>query len=202
MRYTLWSRGRLVGHTDLDVHTVTSTMRQGFIEPTDEGRTLLADATGVWRTMAEVKRAARARGGPGESDSELFMAAVQRREDLDFELHDAQGAQFECDFMRVTDLFDMENGIVDEMCDTEEEQEAEFQIRLSGMSEEDRGKALAERADSEAEIEEFVRDMMDEREERVQAGWPPLAPEDPRFDTMQYLLQVHMRAPAWEELEF
>src|SRR4051812_16317287 len=114
MRYALWSCGRLVGHTDLDVRTVTSTMRQGFIEPTEEGRPVLADATGVWRTMAEVKRGSRARGGPGENDHDLFLAAVQRREDLDLELRDGRGAVFDCDFMRVTDLFDLENGIVDE----------------------------------------------------------------------------------------
>src|SRR3954470_17489846 len=59
MRYTLWSRGRLVGHTALDIHTMTCGMRQGFVEPTLEGRQILADATGVWRTMAEVKRGGR-----------------------------------------------------------------------------------------------------------------------------------------------
>ena len=198
MRYTLWSRGRLVGHTDLDVQTVTSTMRQGFIEPTEEGRHLLADATGVWRTMAEVKRAARARGGPGDNDGELFLAAVQRREDLEFELRDEHGAPFECAFVRVTDLFDLENGVVDEMDDTEEEREAAFQIRLSALSEEEREAALAERAASDAEIEAMVEEMLEEREEDEAS----LIPEDPRFHTMQYLMQVHLKAPAWEELQF
>ena len=202
MRYALWSRGRLVGHTELDVHTVNSTMRQGFVEPTDEGSSVLADATGVWRTMAEVKRGARARGGPADNDMDLFIAAVNRREALDFELRDEKGTLFECDYIRVTDLFDLENGVVDEMCDTEEEQEAEFQIRLSGLSPDERDKALAERAASDAEIEEFVNEMLEDRDERQQSGWPPLAPDDPRFETMQYLLQVHLKAPAWEELEF
>ena len=54
--------GRLLGYTDLDIHTETPTMRQGFIEPTAEGRPLLEDATGVWRAMADRKRAKRARG--------------------------------------------------------------------------------------------------------------------------------------------
>ena len=66
-------------------------MRQGFIEPTEEGKQILADATGVWRTMAEVKRAGRLRGGPGRNDNELFLAAVERREGLDLELVDARG---------------------------------------------------------------------------------------------------------------
>ena len=152
--------------------------------------------------MAEVKRGVRARGGPGDNDMDLFIAAVNRREALDFELRDEKGTLFECDYIRVTDLFDLENGVVDEMCDTEEEQEAEFQIRLSGLSPDERDKALAERAASDAEIEEFVNEMLEDRDERQQSGWPPIATYDPRFEKMQYLLKLHLKAPAWEELEF
>src|ERR1041385_8272566 len=73
MRYTLWSRGRLVGHTDLDIHTVTSTMRQGFVEPTEDGRAILVDATRVWRAIAEMKRARRARGEGRDSDDHSLV---------------------------------------------------------------------------------------------------------------------------------
>jgi hypothetical protein len=194
MRYTLWSCGRIVGYTDLDIHTITSTMRQGFVEPTPEGRIALQDATGVWRTMAEMKRAARARGGKGENDIELFRNAVERRERLNLELRDATGSPFDCEFIQITDLFDMNAGIVDEMCDTEEEEEAAFEIRLSSLSPAAREEALVERAALNAEIDEMVADILEEREEQrmFDSAWPPPPPEDPRWGTMQYLLQAHL----------
>jgi hypothetical protein len=203
MRYTLWSHGRLVGHTDLDIHTVTSTMRQGFVEPTAEGRQVLADATGVWRAIAEVKRGCRAASRErNANDDALVLESMSRREGLDLELRDEKGAVFEIDFIRVTDLFDMNNGLVDEMSDTEEEREAAFQIHLSTLSAEARDEALAQRAASDAEIEAAVTEFLDDREESrmFDSEYPSPAPEDPRWDTMQYLLQAHLRAPEWEEL--
>ena len=199
MRYTLWSHGRLVGHTDLDIPTVTSTMRQGFVEPTDEGRPILADATGVWRALAEMKRTSRARGDqPTLDDHMLVQAAIDRRESLDLELRDDGGAPFQCAFIRITDLFDLNSGLVDEMCDTEEEMEAAFQIRLSALSGEERAKALADRAEMDvrmqADIETMLQDLQDEsdEEESFDSGWPPRPPQDPRWETMQYLLQTHL----------
>src|SRR4051812_24788448 len=123
MRYTLWSGKRLVGYTDLDVHTVTPTMRQGFIEPTEEGKPLLADATGVWRAMAEMKRDMRARGLSTTDDRGVVLEAMRRREGLEFELRAEDGTVFEREFIRISDLFDLNSGVVDEMCDTEEEME-------------------------------------------------------------------------------
>jgi hypothetical protein len=196
MRYTLWSRGRLLGHTDLDIHTVTPTMRQGFIEPAEDGRPLLQDATCVWRAMAERKRAIRARGGVElPEDDHLVMAAMRRRDALDFELRDENDQVFECEFMRIYDLFDIEAGVVEEMGDTEEEQEAEFEVFLSGLSPEERSEAIADRAQREAEIEEWVAEMEQDWEEKrmFQSSWPPPPPDDPRWDTMQYHLQVHLK---------
>src|SRR6185436_8078996 len=111
MRYSLWSRGRLLGYTDLDINTETPTMRQGFVEPVPEGRSLLEDATGVWRAMADRKRAERARDGDGSSkDDELVTSAMSRREALNLELRDDHDVVFDCDFMRVYDLFDLNAG--------------------------------------------------------------------------------------------
>lgn len=124
MRYSLWSGERLVGYTDLDIDTETPTMRRGLIEPTPAGRPLLEDATGVWRAMAERKRAERVRCGDKLlKDDELVTSAMSRREALNLELRDEHDVVFECDFMRVYDLFDLNAGVVDEMGDTEEEQQ-------------------------------------------------------------------------------
>jgi hypothetical protein len=200
MGYTLWSRGRLVGHTDLDIHTVTSTMRQGFVEPTEEGRALLADATAVWRAIAEVKRGARVRGERTPNDDALVLGAMERREGLDFELRHDDGTVFECEFIRLYDLFDAESGIVDEMSTTEEEDEAEFQVRLSALSGEAREAALAEREQMYAEVEAMVAELRESEEDGTYgSGWPPPPPDDPRWETMQYMLQAHLKGPAWSE---
>ena len=201
MRYTLWSHGQLVGHTDLDIHTVTPTMRQGFVDPTADGKALLADATGVWRALAEVKRESRVRGETGVNDVAVVSEAVRRREDLDLKMRDENGTLFDCDFIRIYDLFDINGGIVDEMGETEEEEEAAFQIRLSALSGEAREEALARRAEMDAEIDAMVAELREEGAEQSMYGsaWPPPPPEDPRWNTMQYLMQVFVKGSDWEE---
>jgi hypothetical protein len=206
MRYTLWSRGRLVGHTDLDIHTISENMRQGFVEPTEEGKPLLRDATAVWRTMAERRRAQRARDGvelPGDLD--LVMASMDRREALNLELRNEEDEVFQCDFMRVYDLFDYKAGVIDEMCETPEELEVDYQLFLSEMSPEERAEAEATRAEDDAEIEEFIAAWKEGRDEEAMfhSSWPPQPEEDPRWDTMQYHLQVFLKGSIRElEEEF
>jgi len=202
MRYSLWSMGRLLGYTDLDIHTETPTMRQGFIEPTAEGRPLLEDATGVWRAMADRKRAERD-GDESSKDDELVTSAMSRREALNLELRDEHDVVLDCDFMRVYDLFDLHAGVVDEMSDTEEEQQADFEIYLSSLSPELGADALAQRAITDAEVEALVAEVLEQREERelLGPGWPP-AREDPRWDTMQYHLQVHLKTSFDDDSDF
>jgi len=204
MRYSLWSRGRLLGYTDLDIHTETPTMRQGFIEPVPEGRPLLEDATGVWRAMADRKRAERARDGDESSnEDELVTSAMSRREALNLELHDEHDVVFDCDFMRVYDLFDLNAGVVDEMSDTEEEEQAEFEVYLSSLSPENGADALAQRAAIDAEVAALVAEVLEQREERELLGsGSPEEREDPRWDTMQYQLQVYLKTSVDDDSSF
>jgi hypothetical protein len=203
MRYSLWSHDRLVGYTDLDIRTVTPTMRQGFVEPTPEGKALLEDATGVWRAMAERKRLQRARGGVElKEDDDIVCAAMERREALDLELRDESGEVFG-EWIRVYDLFDSKSGVTDDMMDTEEEMEAAFQIRLSQLTPEEQAEALAQRDADQAAIDEFVAQWMEDRNsaEMFNSTWPAPAPEDPRWETMQYHLQVHLKSAFDIDLE-
>jgi len=205
MRYSLWSRGRLVGYTDLDIHTVTTTMRQGFIEPVPEGKPLLEDATGVWRAMAAEKRARRDdEGHVAADDNDPVMQSMNRCEALELELRDEEGYVFEFEFLRIYDLFDLKNGVVDAMGDTEEEEQANFEIYLSSLAPEDREKALAQRAAAGLEIEELFAELSEEWEEMelFGSGWPPLPAEDPRWETMQYHLQVHLKRSFDDDLSF
>lgn len=204
MRYSLWSRGRLLGYTDLDIHAETPTMRQGFIEPTPAGRPLLEDATGVWRAMADRRRSERARDGDKTAeDDQLVSASLNRREALNLELYDENGVAVECDFMRVHDLFDLNAGVVDEMNDTEEEDQAEFEVYLSSLSPEQRTDALAQRVATDAEVEALVAEVLQECDEKALfgSGWPPTR-EDPRWNTMQYHLQVHLKAYFDDDTEW
>ena len=203
MRYTLWSHGRLVGYTDLDIRTVTPTMRQGFVEPTPDGKALLEDATGVLRAMADRKRLQRARDGVElEEDDDIVCAAMERRDALDLELRDESGDVFG-EWIRVYDLFDSKSGVTDDMMDTEEEMEAAFQIRLSQLTPEEQVEALAQRDADQAEIDEFVAQWMEDRNsaEMFNSAWPAPAPEDPRWETMQYHLQVHLKSVFDVDLE-
>ena len=199
MHYTLWSHGRLVGHTDLDIHTITPTMRQGFIEPTEEGRALLRDATGVLRTIAAERRR-RSHGVPlGSRYLDEVEAACDRREALDLELRDESGAVFECEFMRVYDLREMERAWEsDNLNDPDEMDSAEY---LAALSPEERVEREARRAADEAMLEEWIDEIEHERadEAMYHSAWPPPAPEDGRWATMQYYLQVYLKGHAQDE---
>jgi hypothetical protein len=123
---------------------------------------------------------------------------MRRREELEFELRDANGARFESDFIRIFDNFDAD--VVDDMCDTEEEEEAEFQIQLSRLPEAEREKALERRAEMKADIEAAVAEMLEGGDDSgFGSAWQPPPPADPRWDTMQYFMQVHVKGPGWED---
>lgn len=185
MRYTLWSHGILVGRTDLDIPTVTPTMRQGFIEPTNEGSAALRDATCVNRVINENRHRRRLRGGDGEmtmEDIEVFQAACDRREAVQFELRDENGQPFECEFMRVWDLHEMNSD------QWREDEEWETELHLATMTPE-------ERAEFDAELDETDEEMREDRaeEEMYHSSWPPGPEPDERWATMQYHLQVHLK---------
>ena len=167
MHYTLWSRGRLLGHTDLDIPCVQSSIRQGFIEPTEIGRRLLPDATGVPRACAAIHRAAQRAGKRSdEADLTEFMKACARREALALELRDESGQRFEYEWLRVYDHQDRSGDDLD--YDDEP---------LS--------------PEAEAAIAEDVAAIMESLEEDLYASlWPP---PDPRWDTTQYHVMVHLQ---------
>ena len=167
MSYTLWSRDRLLGHTDLDIPCVQDFIRQGFIEPTDLGNRLLPDATGVPRACAASERAARAAGKRWpERDLTEFRRACARREALDLELRDETGERFTYEFLRVYDLQDR-----------------------SGDDFEDDDEPLS--PEVEAAIAEEVAEISESFEEDVYgSSWPP---PDSRWETMRYHVMVHLR---------
>jgi hypothetical protein len=55
-------------------------------------------------------------------------------------------------------------------------------------------------ADVEAMLADFEEQEADQ--EMFDSAWPPAPAEDPRWETMQYLLQAHLGPPDWEGPDF
>ena len=176
MRYSLWSHDCLVGHTDLDVSSVTDHVRQGFVEPTPQGHAALIDATGVARIVGT--KAARAQDPETKT---LYLAefrrACDRREALNFVLRDESGDEFDFDFVRIIDL---QTDPYESLDDDEPED-----VDCDDLD-----------ADFLAEIEEVI--ALHEESEQYGSNW---SPRDDRWDTMPYLIQVFLRRDeyAWKD---
>src|SRR5581483_2990216 len=172
LRYAIWSHGRLLGHLDLDTHQ--SAFIHGFIETTPLGDKVLPDATGV--VVVTARRPPRREGAVMEKYLQEFQAAVDRREALDLTLVDEDGVPFDHDFIRVYDLRD-EAYTSSGPCDDEEEMDDDMDEDIEEDVEPD-------------DFDEWIAEDLALREESRMYGstWEP--PEDPRWETMQYYLQV------------
>jgi hypothetical protein len=98
MRYTLWSRGRLLGETDLGVVSREHGSRCGWLHPTPLGERLLPAATGV----APAVRTEHIIGPDATARAEV-LSAVDREQALELELHGPDGAVIEAEDIRITD---------------------------------------------------------------------------------------------------
>ncbi|HXT17920.1 MAG TPA: hypothetical protein VN706_19960 [Gemmatimonadaceae bacterium] len=177
MRYSIWSNGTLVGHTELDVECINENLRMGFVEPAEEGRQALLDATGVHAVCA--RRPSRPFRDPDPDDEHgaEFEDARVRREALNLELRDENGDLFPCAFMRIYDGFlewpetaDDYDPLDDPDLDPEERERLE---------------------EFEADFNAWVDEL---EEERKADAWKRGYEEpDLRWETMQYTIQVFLR---------
>jgi len=166
MHYTLWSHGRLLGHTDLDAPHFQDELRHGFIQPTPLGEELLADAVGVFK-FCEASR------GRVKDDAyyEAFLRAVDAREAQQLMLRDESGAVFDCDFIRVYPTADPYD-------DDEEPDDW-------------RNSSAIDQGPFECEDEEF--DIYAELEEDDGFREGDYEPDDVRWITMPYFIQVFLK---------
>jgi hypothetical protein len=185
LRYSLWSRGRLLGHTDLDLDTHQSRFIHGFVEQTSVGDRVLPDATGVVAVCARRPRR-RSDFGFDEEYLRAFQAAVDRREALDLVIRDQDDNVFECDFIRVYDLRDTsyQERVAAEADDFELE---------ALESETGDGSDTDDLAELEDELEAQLQEDLALRAESEMYGssWEP--PEDERWETMKYYVQVFLK---------
>jgi hypothetical protein len=117
--YTVWSKGRLVGETDLGFAQLPGGARAGHFFPSAVGQTLMPIATGVPPASAEVARMCRRVGPPGpdtlpsgpssNEDSDRgtaradLAAAEDRSASLELELRGPDGLVIATEWIAIQD---------------------------------------------------------------------------------------------------
>lgn len=121
MPYTVWSRGRLLGETDLGFVQIYSNMRMGWFRPSAQGSPLMSVVTGtgpalhkVGRMMRNPLRAAMRRsedndGGEWPRDIRSttayadLVSSIDELEALQLQLRDADGNVLETEHIGIDD---------------------------------------------------------------------------------------------------
>jgi hypothetical protein len=98
MPYTLWSRGRLLGETDLGFVYRENSFRCGWLHPNELGERLLPEAAGVAPAMRTEFMI-----GPDATAHADVLAAVDREEALELELRGPNGQRIETETIGVID---------------------------------------------------------------------------------------------------
>jgi hypothetical protein len=98
MPYTLWSKGRLLGHTELDFIANTATAKMGWFHPTEVGEEIIEIITEPSRVVLGY-----ARGVDAEQFRADLTAAGNRVEALELELHDPAGVVLSVEDIGIND---------------------------------------------------------------------------------------------------
>jgi hypothetical protein len=122
MPYTLWSRGRLLGETDLGFVQVYSNMRMGWFHPSPQGETLMSVLTGTGPALKKVGRLMRspvraAMRKPSDHDDGEWprdirattayadlVSSVDELEAMELELRDPEGMRVESEHVGIDDI--------------------------------------------------------------------------------------------------
>jgi len=128
VRYTLWSRGRLLGETDLGFIYRENGYRTGWFHPNELGDRLMPAATGVapaLRTMYMI--------GPDENIEADVHSASDHEEALALELRGPGGAAIETEDIAIIDthyLLSIPENDTEEDLELTAEQQAEVDAML------------------------------------------------------------------------
>jgi len=154
MTYSLWSRGRLLGTSDLDYVRCMERQRTGDLYPTEQGEALLPIACGV-------RPAVRAHGDYHHPE---VVAAIVRCDDLDLELRGPDGEVIPTEDLFVQDTEYLMSLVPDPEWTDELEPSWEDDLDPSDFTPDDTELLDAPEFDLEAELAES-----DGEEQRV---WP------------------------------
>jgi hypothetical protein len=156
MQYTLWSKDRLLGETDLGFIYRENGFRCGWFHPTPLGERLMPAATGVAPAMrAEYSI------GPDATLQADILAAVDAEEALELELRRPDGKRIETEYVWVVDTHYLlsipQNDLIDEgeMYKLTPEQEAEVDEWVAEWREAHAGEEWREDDDGEVNLPRY-----------------------------------------------
>jgi hypothetical protein len=122
MPYTLWSRGRLLGESDLGFVQIYSNMRMGWFHPSPEGEKLMSVLTGTGPALRKVGRLLgnpirkAMRGTSDQADGGWpkdirattayadLVSTVDELEAMELELRDGDGTRLETEHVGIDDV--------------------------------------------------------------------------------------------------
>jgi hypothetical protein len=166
MQYTLWSRGRLLGETDLGFIYRENGFRCGWFHPNERGARLMPMATGV-----SPARRVEWIIGPDATASADVQSAIDQQEALELELRRPDGTVIDTEDIGIVDT-DYLLSIPDEDHDFGEldaESEAEIEALMAEWNEDD--DFLADADEEDDEETEFPRYQIQIR--LVEGEWLP-----------------------------
>lgn len=169
MDYTLWSRGRLLGRTDLGFIDRSNSSRMGWFYPEDGVQDLLDIATGVSPAMVAI--------GAAENDADReqaeadVQAAIDRCDALELEMRGPKGQVIETEDIGLRDTaWLMSLG---------EQRMEEDEAWYASLSDE-------ERAEFDESIEHDLAIILEQMESSEDEPWRPEPPESeyPRYQLL------------------
>jgi hypothetical protein len=122
MPYTLWSRGRLLGETDLGFVQIYANMRMGWFHPSPQGQKLMPVLTGTGPALKKVGRLMRspvraAMRKPSDNDDGEWpkdirattayadlVSSIDELEAMEIELRDSDGNVLETEHVGIDDM--------------------------------------------------------------------------------------------------
>jgi hypothetical protein len=134
MGYTLWSRGRLVGETDLGFVFRPGRFRCGWLHPTASGERLMPAATGVAPALRTAWMI-----GPDATARADVLSAVDQEEALELELRGPDGGVIATEDIAIVDthyLLSIAESDMDSDDDADDaEQDADIEALLERWNE-------------------------------------------------------------------
>ncbi len=127
MPYTLWSRGRLVGHTEFEFVANTDEHKMGWFHPTEVGLGILEIMTEPSRVVCSIRHGVDVEGIRVDLD-----AATDRIAALDLELRSPEGTVLAVEDIGINDT----ERLMQLARDTEDDQELDDLDELDELSDE------------------------------------------------------------------
>jgi hypothetical protein len=122
MSYTVWSRGRLLGETDLGFVQIYSNMRMGWFRPSPDGEKLMSVLTGTGPALKKVGRLLSnplraAMRAPADEDGDEWprdirrttayadlVSSIDELESMELQLWDPSGNVLETEYLGIDDV--------------------------------------------------------------------------------------------------